>query len=284
MVQNTGLAPGVPGAPGDPLAGRGPDPLGPSAGPSSGAPSGPAARPHPPGLRRSARALAVSVALLAAVSLARILADWDEGRWWLVSVVGLALAGLAGLDALVRAVAATGEAHRRRTHMSGVPLGLVLVAVSAVALAGVGLRAVDDWDDLDVPAAWERLRDDVEAEPRTGRLADDTEQAAFRESARAGQCWTGDAGNAGERVDCDRPHGLEVRARVDLPRSAPVDLDAAGRADVAVVVCAGEVTAPLPGDAAPAVVVPEELEWDAGARDALCLAVWPTPVTGLRTG
>lgn len=146
----------------DPLAPRPePDPV-----PDDPDPVAHGARSRPPGLRSAGSWLTVAGLLLAGVSASRLLPDWEEGRWWLVPVIGLPLAGLAGVVALVRAIAAAGEA-RRRSHMHGAPLGVALAVAATLVLAGVGLRGVDDWDDLDVPAAWDRLRESTEPdEPR----------------------------------------------------------------------------------------------------------------------
>jgi hypothetical protein len=272
------------------------------------------ARSHPPSLRRAGTYLVVAAALLAGVSASRLLPDWEQERWWLVPVVGLPIAAVAGLVALVLAISGAGEA-RRRAHMSGAPLGVAMAVVATLVLAGVGLRGVDDTDDLDVPAAWDRLRNSSEADGSGDEDAVDVDESAddrgerdeiddlfggivddaegltsgdpelFRTTARIGECRTGDAADIGTSVDCLEPHRLEVTGQVDLFGQVPDDLDAGGRVAAATAACEAEPTiGPPPAGAVTQVVVPDDVEWEElGMRDALCLAVWDTPVEGSQT-
>lgn len=260
--------------------------------PASTAPAEP--RPAPPRttvatLAPLVRTVVVGGVALAGAQASRLLPDWDEGRWWLLTAALVVIAVGCGVLGVGLGVSALGEVSRhRRVVKGGAASAACLVLATGLVLAG-GVRGAHDWDDLDVPAAWDRL----ELGKTDGRtIADSIDDARgvtaasgedVRTRGRTDGCYEGDDAEPGAEVRCSRPHGMEVLGQItmrgapDFPGDEALRLSGAEQCRPALRERVGEEAA---GRHDLRALVPDEVSWLAGDRTALCVVVFPDPVEG----
>ena len=229
----------------------------------------------------------VSAVALVGAAATHTLSGWEDGRWWMLTIGLDALATVAAVVAVVLGVSALGEVLRRRPHLrggGGAAVGLVLACALVVA-AGIG--AVDDWEDLDVPAAWDRLDIGDGDGTSLSDLTDSARQAttadpgALRTQGRVGGCYGGTPAEPGAEVACAEPHTVELLDQVTL--DGEVGSDLGDRQSAAADECDAVADAAL-GDRAADVellaLVPDEVSWVSGDRGVVCLAGFDDPVVG----
>ncbi|WCO69012.1 septum formation family protein [Iamia majanohamensis] len=230
-----------------------------------------------------------AVALVAAAGT-HLLPDWDEGRWWVLTIALGAIAVLAGAVGVWRAVAGLGEIHRHPASVTGASraaLGLVLASV-LVVLSGVLVGT--DWQDLDVPSAWDRV-ELLEGESALTTAVDGARRATaasgdgIRTRGRLGGCYEGSADEPAGEVPCAAPHTLELvgQVTVDVAEdAAPGERRAAAvdACDPVVAEAVGETE--VDGDVV--ALVPDQLAWLGGDRGAVCVVELDEPREGALGG
>lgn len=236
--------------------------------------------------------LAVGLFCGVAALLTQLLPDWEAGRWWMITVGLGAVAVLCGLLAVVFSVSAFGEVLRHSRAVKGAGVAVLTLVPGSVLLVGASVRLAADWDTLDVPAAWER----VDLSPEKNRLVDAIDESrdvtaaageSVRTRGRIGGCYTGDASDPGDEVECDEAHRLELVVAIQMTNASGDFAGDEKLADDAASLCALRISETIDRDFTGLDVralVPNEVEWDAGDRQAMCVVVFPEPIYERFTG
>ncbi len=273
------------GLPGAPFAAPGADLLAPPARPGPRATT--AERPAVASLGTLLWVVVLAAAAWVAAAATRALPDWDQGRWWMLTIGLDGVAVVLAVVAVVLGVSALGEVVRHRPNLRGGARAVVALVLAGVLVCVAGVGAVDDWDDLDVPAAWDRLDVGSGGGPSLKDLADSARDAStapagsIRTAGRVGGCYGGTVDEPGDEVACSEPHTLEILDQIVVDAAAGDDVrdrrdagreqcDAIGEARLEAEVTGVEVVA----------LVPDEISWVAGDRNGVCLAASEEPVTG----
>jgi hypothetical protein len=196
------------------------------------------------------------------------------------------VAGICSVLAIVVGVSAVGEGIRYRGLVRGRLAAAIGLALAIALALGTIARGADDWEDLDVPAAYERV--DLGGDGET--LVDQIDAARqpltdagdrVRRGGQVGECYAGPVVAPGATVPCDEPHRLEVLLVVEPTGSAP-DQGEDERRELARDACRaadGDVV-DLPEGVGLDVLVPLTTAWAVGDTRSLCLAVSDEPRTG----
>lgn len=298
-VSEWSTGPGGAGAPPPPAALPGWATEAPPAVPVAGAAPAPSPaadepRPAPPRSNVATLGVLVRTVVLGGIALAgaqasRALPDWDEGRWWLLTAALVVVAVGCGVLGVVMAVSALGEITRhRRVLKGGGACGVGLLVAAGLVVAG-SIRGAHDWEELDVPAAWDRL----ELGTTDGRTFADSIDDARAVTAASGEevrtrgrtdgCYEGDDTRPGAEVACPEPHGMEVLGQITMTGAAEFPGDEALR-QAGALQCTDVLHDRVDAEAAAALdlraLVPDEVSWLAGDRGALCAVVFAEPVEG----
>lgn len=238
-------------------------------------------------LRALYLACVVASGALAGAWASRSLADWEEGRWWMLTVGLDAAAVAAAVFAVVFGVSALGEITRRRSAVKGTGLAALGLGLGCALLVVSGLRLGQDWEELDVPAAWDRLDiggDDgrsVEDFADSARLATAASDGNLRTEGRVGGCYQGTVREPGVEVACRDPHTLFLVGQTVLEDDPDAGVGERRRAGGEA--CVELIEDRLGGDTAGGsirAIVPDQLAWVAGDRGTVCLIEFDEPVRG----
>lgn len=228
----------------------------------------------------------IGLIAFAGAASTRLLSDWELGRWWALEAALVAVAGLCGLIGVIVAVSALGEIARHRSVTKGtvgVALGLL---VSGLVLVSALILGRNDWIELDVPAAWDRLDLGSSAEPSRveTRSGGSVTYEELRLDSDWGSCYPGPPEEVGKVVACTEPHRTEVIGSFELPRRAAGETYP-GEEELAAVAlprCQQQIDNKAAGaehdGTALAIVPPPEL-WEAGDSRVVCVVTFETEQT-----
>lgn len=210
--------------------------------------------------------------------------DWAEGRWWLLEAGLLAVAILTSAMSVFVAVSALGEIHRHRTLFRGTLAAAGGLLLGGAVLVGSGTLAGNDWTELDVPAAWDRLElgsTDPEPVKASGSTLGFEE---LRLEADWGACYPGDPARPGRVVDCADGHRTEVVGSFTLPRPSAGEAYPGLEALAAISQprCQEQIDNKAAGVAHPGearALVPPEQFWRAGDTKVTCVVTFAEPQT-----
>jgi hypothetical protein len=239
------------------------------------------------------RCIVVGAVAFVGALLSRLLVDWEDGRWWMLTA-GLEIVALVcGVLAVVFGVSALGDLVRDRSVVKGTAAVAIGLPVACALVIASGVLGGKDWETLDYTEAWDRLQIGApEDEPSDLEKAVDEVEGKnvsgpqeLRREGLMGACYTGTSGHPGDQRSCDDFHRLEVVGRVDLKEgaaSAPYPgedaLVAIGRVSCERAIKAVFGKTDLRGSLT--VIVPDERAWVANDGIAVCLAETPLSEKG----